>query len=758
MKRLVSFVLVIALLFSCNISALAVDEPDDYKIISLEVEYSDNVGTGEKLTFMQKDDNVYVSATELATRLGYSISVQDEFVTIYNTTDDELPFGFTMFYFDSTKVKHTIFSQMIDDYEAPFQSIKDGDDAWIPFEFALLILGSAVSVIDNTFCIDIPEKSIVDVFYIVMSNFKEYNFDWEDDFGYSNLDVDVIGISSHIANLFNGILKFDGDSWAELFQAFANDSSAYDSKYGEDIALLLCTESDKELEAETKKIKKYKDLLSSDGKIGKMLSQYSKYLDTDATAWADTCETILNEVQSGNSSMAQYNKAYQALEKALDKQTWFSNTGGTILEVQKGIKSAVPFLDALLTAMEVVGYGEEFKNQDEFSINAVNMALTNLNEDSLTCETMKESMLDYAENLQTDVLTYSTKRYFDQNVDSWIKKALGITELLGTQANIELIAWSLMSSFVPQLSDSLSAADKFELALYASVFASDMFADYQKMRNNVFSEEENMTAENLYTVSQYCYIYLKSCYITRDAALASLKGKSSSVQEQIQPLIDEQNAINEEIAGLLVRLKDANTSNEKLVYGFLPSDNRDYLSSYDASVWREVIESSNYDGIFEVLPKSFDFSSGSGGWRTHLDLNPDGTFTGQYYDSDMGDTGSGYTNGTVYICNFDGKFSKPEQVNEYTYSMNLEYLNTEGALGDEYYENNTRYIYSSPYGFDNANEFLIYLPGIRISDLPDGFVLWLYAFLDVRTTEILPYYGIYNVGGEEGFVAYSKIE
>lgn len=160
--------------------------------------------------------------------------------------------------------------------------------------------------------------------------------------------------------------------------------------------------------------------------------------------------------------------------------------------------------------------------------------------------------------------------------------------------------------------------------------------------------------------------------------------------------------------------------------------------------------------LFEQLPQGFDFSSGAGGWGTHFDLNPDGTFTGQYHDSEMGDVGEGYSNGTVYICNFNGKFTTPKQIDEYTYSMKLEYLNTEETSRKEYYEDEIRYIYSEPYGFDKADEFLIYFPGIHLSDLPDEFVSWLRAFLNVETTEILPYYGIYNVGGEEGFVAYDS--
>lgn len=44
----------------------------------------------------------------------------------------------------------------------------------------------------------------------------------------------------------------------------------------------------------------------------------------------------------------------------------------------------------------------------------------------------------------------------------------------------------------------------------------------------------------MYELSQYCYIYLKSCYVTREAALASLANKSDSTKEKIQPLIDYQ--------------------------------------------------------------------------------------------------------------------------------------------------------------------------------------------------------------------------
>lgn len=156
--------------------------------------------------------------------------------------------------------------------------------------------------------------------------------------------------------------------------------------------------------------------------------------------------------------------------------------------------------------------------------------------------------------------------------------------------------------------------------------------------------------------------------------------------------------------------------------------------------------------IFESMTQQFIFSSGAGAWSTVITIEKDGSFTGQYHDSDMGDTGDGYSGGTVYICNFSGKFSEPEQLDTYTYSMQLESLNVEGTAGEIYYENNIKYVYSNPYGFNDADEFVIYSPGIRIDDLPQGFVSWLRTFVNVQTTEVLPVYGIYNINADAGFI------
>lgn len=64
--------------------------------------------------------------------------------------------------------------------------------------------------------------------------------------------------------------------------------------------------------------------------------------------------------------------------------------------------------------------------------------------------------------------------------------------------------------------------------------------------------------------------------------------------------------------------------------------------------------------LFESMLHRYGFSSGAGAWGTYFYLEKDGTFTGRFHDSEMGETGDGYPNGTVYISEFSGKFSAPQ--------------------------------------------------------------------------------------------------
>ena len=162
----------------------------------------------------------------------------------------------------------------------------------------------------------------------------------------------------------------------------------------------------------------------------------------------------------------------------------------------------------------------------------------------------------------------------------------------------------------------------------------------------------------------------------------------------------------------------------------------------------DIAEIPETNSFYSGLPSRFSFSSGTGGWITVMELNDDGSFTGSFQDSDMGVRGEGYSKGTVYKCDFSGKFSTPEQIGQFIYSAELEYLELDGTPGDEYIEDDTRYIYSEAYGFDDAGTFLFYLPGCPVEEIDEIFLSW----VRINSSNVPPgVFGIYNVGGMTGF-------
>ena len=167
----------------------------------------------------------------------------------------------------------------------------------------------------------------------------------------------------------------------------------------------------------------------------------------------------------------------------------------------------------------------------------------------------------------------------------------------------------------------------------------------------------------------------------------------------------------------------------------------------------------NIDGkglTFKELSKlQFVYSSGAGAWATLLNVNEDGTFQGVYSDSDMGDMGESFPNGTNYNSVFKGKFSQPKFVNEYTDSITIEWITLEKEVGTEEIVDGIKYVYSTPYGLSDAKELYLYHKDTPIKDLPEEFLSWVgYMNPEEKKDETLPFIGLYNVNTQSGFSSY----
>lgn len=223
----------------------------------------------------------------------------------------------------------------------------------------------------------------------------------------------------------------------------------------------------------------------------------------------------------------------------------------------------------------------------------------------------------------------------------------------------------------------------------------------------------------------------------------------AACQKNPDVMEDESSDINSSIIS-------TSTSNPS-INNKLDSQSVEELSSEQGTLSdkKEDIYSDSYDVKFSDLSNlEFWFGSGAGAWSTIVTIQPDGTFYGYYHDSEAGDRDTDYPEGTRYECYFSGKFTSLIKISDYEYSMKCESLITEGEVGQEEIRDGVKLITSEPYGFDNADEFLLYLPGKKVNELPEMFLGW--VGVNPESTQELTFYGLYNIGGEQGFSSYEK--
>ncbi len=161
----------------------------------------------------------------------------------------------------------------------------------------------------------------------------------------------------------------------------------------------------------------------------------------------------------------------------------------------------------------------------------------------------------------------------------------------------------------------------------------------------------------------------------------------------------------------------------------------------------------------------FEFCSGAGGWSTNLSVNPDGSFEGDYHDTDYGDIGTGYPNGTVYLCSFYGKFGNYEKITDHVYEVMVDELTYDTEPDTEDIEEGQRFIYTDAYGISGTDILTVYLPGTEMEDLPEEYLEWItmthfYTYLSDGGYERdlpmdLPFCGIYNEAEDCAFYSYS---
>ena len=147
-------------------------------------------------------------------------------------------------------------------------------------------------------------------------------------------------------------------------------------------------------------------------------------------------------------------------------------------------------------------------------------------------------------------------------------------------------------------------------------------------------------------------------------------------------------------------------------------------------------------------PMELEFSSGAGAWRTILILNSDGSFTGRYSDSDMGDAAPTYPNGTLYLSTFSGRFELLPADGSGIAALHLTELTCEQEPGTQEIRGGILHVYTGPHGFYNGEElspdFVLYPPTTPVSAVSDSLLSWWPGRFEPVTPDTLGSYALEN--------------
>ena len=130
----------------------------------------------------------------------------------------------------------------------------------------------------------------------------------------------------------------------------------------------------------------------------------------------------------------------------------------------------------------------------------------------------------------------------------------------------------------------------------------------------------------------------------------------------------------------------------------------------------------------------FYYSSGVGGWFVELNVAPDGSFKGNYHDSEMGESADEYPNGTVYGCLFHGQLEAGGMLDSGAVELNVASVEMDEGQLDEVIEDGIRYVTVAPAGLKAGESLELFRPGYPVEELPEGYLFWSHLnMLDEKT-------------------------
>lgn len=647
MKRTVAMILCALLLFTCMNPVFAYAEGDEAIYGTVPMQFSGNEDC-ENFPVMVQGGRVYIDCQAFAERLGYSVAVGESKITIEDSTGYTNPSTSTMtmeLLYGSTQVNRTFCGgNWCNRLESPFPTVYDGETVWAPLEYVALVLNSTIKPLNDRVFVTAPEKKAPDLIYDIM-RLEYFSYDWSDvyDYGIAGLVAETgQKLSAWTVSRLSRVLSMD--IWDNMRRAVESRTLAgltTTAEYGEKYATLYCTFSNDELKEETEKISAITGVFSD--AVGDLVSDTSKGLDDAVGALRTELASIQKKISAGDAAAVQsYNKVDMEFEKLNSKYDSFENTFGAYSRIQEELSTPIKTMEILGYATDFVNYELEFSKQDKNSVNILKKYIEN---QGTLSSSVLQGIKGQLQALEKEGFCYGIIRTgFDVAGD---KASEGFTKMLGLPAVIALTAWDIASNTIPFYSEGIKATDHFELSEVGVQVSQDALSILEK-KKTILTQRANLS--DYYELVQYSYNWLKSSYITRAAAIASLETASS--KEPVQDFISHTEDINKQIAWYLVRFKDiadpVELENAEIVdqYGMFPEANEEYLADYT----KRDVDAALIQLVF-VAQNGQDNGSSESGTRHGREYLVDylGMTAGEFTDIWGSDYNSGYLEGGIYM-------------------------------------------------------------------------------------------------------------
>lgn len=574
-QRVIAMLLTICILLSVPTSVLAEETetlPPSYYRLTTEI--SDIAGDFTmELDFMIPGDKegVYVNAEQFSQAtgsLGYAFDQTYQQCAFVNKTTNHV----VMFQFGSTDTAVYYMGSCLE-YEAPMPALFIDGVTWIPFDFAIKLFHCSYRFGGKTLSISTSEMTPLTAVSYIYSAREDFSFDWVDEVGYSELDVIVMSGSARVVNFVNGLLSFESSSWATLLTCLVGSTYPYDKEFAEDIALLFISPSQSEMKGAA-----LETAGSVSGGLGKMVDTTGTI--TEMVGASLKKGDVVGAYGNLTGSFPQFlkdGKLAKQIASIKKNDGLLSKGNGLLSDFANKLKvhpdADLNYIEVFSYLVGICEYYVKFENKSDYAVAALNEYAQYSRRDEASV------FSSYVQSLDTPWVG-AMEQYLKDNMDSIVTASIPFDKLLGGPATLTLIGWDIVSNVFPFFKDGLDSTKNFELSEYAIVYQDESAELIGEMRAECLTKK-GIKEENLDNLVNSAYAYLKFSMIARNAGSASMQ--TGKLDEDIKTVkLQEMEQKNEKI-GRYLNILEVEDTNDLTLYGFLPSENKSYLSKWDDS-------------------------------------------------------------------------------------------------------------------------------------------------------------------------------